>query len=132
MAEYKGKLLKGLLTKASKCLMSDGQTSVEEVLANKSTDSTVSLVNADVINGVLVVQVKGVVISSSPNTWITLGTLPSDYKPKADTYSTAVTSSGKIGMILVNTSGEVKIRVTQTDSSYGYYGEIVTKSNLLS
>ena len=30
MAEYKGKLLKGIFTKASKCLMSDGQTSVED------------------------------------------------------------------------------------------------------
>ena len=32
MAEYKGKLLKGLFTKASKCLMSDGQTSVEDAI----------------------------------------------------------------------------------------------------
>ena len=32
MAEYKGKLLKGIFTKASKCLMSDGQTTVEDAI----------------------------------------------------------------------------------------------------
>lgn len=36
MAEYKGKLLKGIFTKAIKCLMSDGQSSIEEYVTQKS------------------------------------------------------------------------------------------------
>ena len=43
MAEYKGKLLKGLFTRATKCLLSDGQTSVETALGTKTETITVPL-----------------------------------------------------------------------------------------
>lgn len=42
MAEYKGKLLRGLLTRASKCLMSDGQTSVENTIEGLVTVASAS------------------------------------------------------------------------------------------
>lgn len=51
MAEYKGKLLKGIFTKASKCLMSDGQTSVEDEIKLKTLFSG----NLSFTNGAAVV-----------------------------------------------------------------------------
>ena len=41
MAEYKGELLKGLFTRAIKCLLSDGQTSVEDALKYSTTEHVV-------------------------------------------------------------------------------------------
>ena len=43
MAEYKGKLLKGLFTRATKCLMSDGATSVESVMRANEFGTAVTL-----------------------------------------------------------------------------------------
>ena len=41
MAEYKGKLLKGVFTKATKCLLSDGVTSVESKITTIEGDMMV-------------------------------------------------------------------------------------------
>lgn len=43
MAEYKGKLLKGLFTRATKCLMSDDVTSVEDAITKNDFGTRTSI-----------------------------------------------------------------------------------------
>lgn len=69
MAEYKGKLLKGLFTQAKNVLMSDGTTDVENAINNSVTTDllTVSSVNHDVSKTYTKLPKAIIVSSTSPD-----------------------------------------------------------------
>lgn len=113
-------------TEASKCML-DENTSVADVLINQPTDTSITRIITNVVNGILIVDYSGIVVASNPNTWITCGVLPAGYRPSQNAYSVALNSQGQMALIYVNTAGELQIRATQVNSQYGYYGQIVVK-----
>lgn len=69
MAEYKGKLLSGLFTRAKNCFMSDGSTNVETAINNsvKTDTLTVSSTNHEVSKTYTDLPKVIIVSSESPN-----------------------------------------------------------------
>ena len=80
MAEYKGKLLKGLFTRATKCLMSNGE-SVESILSVET--ETVSGVVFSKQGNIITIYGYGISPSSMP-------VIPEKYRPKRVVLSPAV------------------------------------------
>ena len=116
MAEYKGKLLKGLFTRAAKCLMSDG-VSVESFLSVET--ETVSSVVFSKQGNIITIYGYGISPSSMP-------VIPEKYRPKSVVLSPAVyLNSGNLfnAYIGISTAGAMN-----PSYSVSYGGPAVTPS----
>lgn len=117
MAEYKGKLLKGLFTRADKCLMNDGVTSVEYLLSVET--ETVGGVVFSKEGNVITIYGYGISPSSMP-------VIPEKYRPKSVVLSPAVyLNSGNLfnAYIGISTAGAMNPSYSAT-----YGGQAVTPS----
>lgn len=111
---------------AEHCMLAPTQN-VKDQLVTKSSDTSITGVVADVINGILIIRVENIILSTGADTWVTLGTLPEGYRPADSIFGVASNNNGLNALINVNSNGEVKIRAHQTDATYGYYGEVITR-----
>ena len=118
MAEYKGKLLKGLFTRATKCLMSDGSTDVESLLdyGTQSTDS--GAIKYTKCGGLVTITFTGFTLSNSAT--IT-NKIPQDFRPVSSQAITVSQYNGendtRVVAVDVNPNGSMTFYVKETISS---------------
>ena len=120
MAEYKGKLLKGLI-QAKNVLLSNG-SNVDDLLVNQPEYAEIGNIIAEVKNGVLIIDFSNIQ-GATANAWNSKGLLPVGYRPNRNVYSSATEIGGTTALIYVSSAGEIQIRPKMANT--GYYGQIV-------
>lgn len=122
-------LVANVSTSANKCMLSDGETSVEDALdrvnekiKDKPSITPVTGVTAVVKNGILFVDLVNIIISSTG--WIDVVTLPEGYRPSKPCYTAGVSPTDFSSVLFyVGVAGNIQIR-GNSSTSKGYTGNI--------
>lgn len=131
MAEYKGKLLKGVFTRAAKCLMNDKQTSVEDMVTTDgshnltagSTITVASTLSYFKIGKLVVVTLGGVSDSFGASDAIIATDLP---KMNIFVVGTVQNDADATKTALVyGVSGTQILRFASHSANTVYYGQVV-------
>ena len=102
-------------TSANKCMMSDGETSVEDEITELKEDTGwIELVNASdrvvkyrAVRDTVFVYVFANI--STPSAWTTLATLPSTYAPTTNHTMCMYNNNVQFGNVLVRTNGQIDV-----------------------
>ena len=105
MAEYKGKLLKGIFTKASKCLLNSG-ASVESALSDSGWVTVNSYLSYRKMGNVVYVKLSaGYTVDA--NSWTLVGKLP--VAPSQETFACFYYSNTTFVTVRLYTNGNVGV-----------------------
>lgn len=132
MAEYKGKLLKGLFTRATKCLMSDEQTSVEDMLTTDGLHNitpTSSVTISEYFNyfkiGKLVVVNIGGISESTGLTAIKIGEGLPVMRSRALAVIANDSTPSDYSCIVFGSIGNTELYLSTHSANIGYFGQLV-------
>lgn len=107
MAEYKGKLLKGLI-QAKNVILSNGVTSVEDVISDSGWVTVNTYLSYRKIGNVVYVRLSaGYTVDA--NSWTVVGALPSNIAPSKETFACFYYSNDSFTTARLYTNGNVGV-----------------------